>query len=451
MTLCTTNLLSYTLDILKSKDMVTQHMYSGKGSVLGAVVFVAIFGALLFLPTASNTVSKSSEVGFVSLSPNGVSGGVIIPASCEAAFEHFAGECGVPEGDLPDIICPTGNTLQYDHPAKTCSNGMDTVTTPVLPRTTTRIPWTVESIYNRLGASKGYWTGYSYCWGNAVNGVCPSSLVKGSFDFSEARISGVHESALFCFARNVPVCVPTTVVCPDGQAYVAVTQSCVNCSNGGCTGTGGNPSNSNGGLSCNNRATNPPACILTPTANLWVSDRSKIDVGQSTTLRWSSTNATSCEFVGTPPNEITTRGATSNSAPGLSTGSLTVVGIQNYQLTCSEAGRTSVPSLASVQVLAPDATISASPTRVHAHTSSTITWSANGIQSCSITKNGAAWKPPTYTNMTPPSESNTLALASDTDTITAQSTFTITCLTNDPAKPKTASVIVNIVPVFKEF
>ncbi len=110
--------------------MVTQHIRSSKGSILGAVVLVAIFGALLFLPTAPNTVSKSSEVGFVSLSPNGVSGGAIIPASCESGLgeggvAHFVGDtfgntssgCGALSGSLS--INP--NTCAVSSKGSTCS------------------------------------------------------------------------------------------------------------------------------------------------------------------------------------------------------------------------------------------------------------------------------------------------------------------------------------------
>lgn len=42
---------------------------------------------------ASSARVSSSELGFLSYSPRGVSGGAVIPASCESDFSHFPGEC----------------------------------------------------------------------------------------------------------------------------------------------------------------------------------------------------------------------------------------------------------------------------------------------------------------------------------------------------------------------
>ncbi|MFA5840873.1 MAG: hypothetical protein WC847_01190 [Candidatus Paceibacterota bacterium] len=49
--------------------------------------------------------------------------------------------------------------------------------------------------------------------------------------------------------------------CPDGLAYLS--SACVPCSNGGCTGPGGNSNNPLGSLACINGASNPIACDLT--------------------------------------------------------------------------------------------------------------------------------------------------------------------------------------------
>ena len=66
--------------------------------------------------------------------------------------------------------------------------------------------------------------------------------------------------------------------CSNGQAYVS--GSCTSCSNGGCSGGGGNPINPGGGLICNNGGNNPPTCTFpAPTATLSASP-STIVTGQ---------------------------------------------------------------------------------------------------------------------------------------------------------------------------
>ena len=210
-------------------------------------------------------------------------------------------------------------------------------------------------------------------------------------------------------ANNYPACNTCTL------PLVWNGTSCVVC-NGGC----------GPGPSCNNGATNPPSCsIFTPTATLSVDDN-EIDVGQSTILRWNSTNATSCAGTGF------TAGGSSGSR---STGTLSSAGTYNYQVVCTGAGGNSAPSFASVEVLAPSATISASPSRVPSGGgSSTISWNATGVGSCTVSGPGL---------------SSTGKSGSQTVTITAQSTYTITCTTN--GDPVTRSVTVNVTPDFEEF
>ncbi len=91
----------------------------------------------------------------------------------------------------------------YQHPAKTCTNGTDTCTIPATPDTSAPL-----GIF--AGCSFGWASGFSYCYGNVLNGRCPSSgtgglSAKGSFDFAQGRVSGVHENALLCYPVNDPV------------------------------------------------------------------------------------------------------------------------------------------------------------------------------------------------------------------------------------------------------
>src|SRR5262249_3139532 len=95
----------------------------------------------------------------------------------------------------------------WSHPPRTCTNGTDTCTTPSSPDTAAPIPGNVSTTAS-YGCSLGYWSGYNYCYGNPVNGTCPSSGIggpsaQGSFDFAHARVTGSYENALLCYPANV--------------------------------------------------------------------------------------------------------------------------------------------------------------------------------------------------------------------------------------------------------
>lgn len=174
-----------------------------------------------------------------------------------------------------------------------------------------------------------------------------------------------------------------------------------------------------------------------PTATLSASP-STIDSGQSSTLTWSSTYASSCTAAG----GFSTGGATSGSA---STGVLTST--QNYQITCAGTYGGSVNSnIATVTVLVPTVSIGAAPDRVHSGAATTISWSATNVNSCTITRNVTAW-------LTLLADASRILSGSTTDTITAQTTYTISCTNNASATAAaaTATKVVNVVSDFEEF
>ncbi len=115
------------------------------------------------------------------------------------------------------------------------------------------------------------------------------------------------------------------------------------------------------------------ATLTAPTATLTATPTS-ISSGQSSTLNWSSTNATSC----------TGNGFTASGTSGTATVSPTAT--TNYSISCSGAGGSTSAS-ASVAVSAvvnpaPTVTLSASPTSVVSGKSSTLTWSSTNATSC---------------------------------------------------------------------
>lgn len=170
-------------------------------------------------------------------------------------------------------------------------------------------------------------------------------------------------------------------------------------------------------------------CAAQPDITFWA-DPSTIDTGQSTKLFWSSTNADSCTAAGTPP-AFATGNATSNQT-GVSVGPLTTT--TSYAITCTGPGGSTNANV-TVTVTNPNVSITASPSRVPSGGgSSTISWSASQVSSCSI--NG-------------PGLSRTGLTDSQLVTVTAQGTYTIICQTNSSTISK--SVTVNIGQTLQEF
>lgn len=168
-----------------------------------------------------------------------------------------------------------------------------------------------------------------------------------------------------------------------------------------------------------------------PTATLHVSTNSTdtgltsvtVNTGSPVWFFWNSSNATSCTAAG----GFATGNATSGSV------SVTPSSGGTYQVTCSNAsGTVSAPASANVTLSggAPNISISAVANRVHVGESSTVSWSATGVTSCTVSGPGL---------------SSTAKTGSKAIAITAQSVYTITC----DGITKTATV--SIVPGFKEF
>lgn len=176
-----------------------------------------------------------------------------------------------------------------------------------------------------------------------------------------------------------------------------------------------------------------PAAVVTLTAN-----PTSITAGNSSTLTWSSTNATSCTGGG-----FSTGGSTGNSIP------VSPAATANYTITCTGPGGSDTDS-ATVTVTsggscsgAGPLNATATPNRVNNNsTSITINWSGANVNaaSCSLTNLG--------TGATVGNSTVTTCSTSGSATvpgITAQTTYRVTCgsLTKD--------VVVNVVPRFGEF
>ena len=168
-----------------------------------------------------------------------------------------------------------------------------------------------------------------------------------------------------------------------------------------------------------------------------------IEQGQPTTLSWAPSSPycgiTSCTFAD---------GASYNGGSGGRT--VSPLTTSTYGLSCVgpyNLAPGTPPVYATVTVLVPTATLTVNgqsgTARVNSGTANNITvaWSSENATSCTITKNGATWR-------------TGLSSSGTTDTVTAQTVYTIDCVNNYGVhvSPITDnSVRVNIVPAYQEF
>ena len=201
----------------------------------------------------------------------------------------------------------------------------------------------------------------------------------------------------------------TTRVAPSSTTTYEIT----------CTGIGGSTTDS------------ATITVLAPTtANLSASP-TEIALGDSTTLSWSSSNASSCTGTG-----FGTGGTTSGSA------SVSPSNDATYQVECAGPGGTDT-DIAQVTVVQPSVSITADEDRVDVGDNVTLQWSANDVLSCAI--NG----PDISRNQTSPGPGTGDLSGTQSVQIDGRSEFTIVCqATGGPVEDST---IVNVVPLFREF
>ena len=173
---------------------------------------------------------------------------------------------------------------------------------------------------------------------------------------------------------------------------------------------------------------------ILPTATLSASPTT-ITTGGSSTLTWSSTNATSCTSAG----GFSTGGATSGSV------SVSPSSTSSYQIYCDNANGRTYSNIVTVTVSPPPIlSINAAPSRVLSGGGTTVSWSATNVTSCTITRNGALWQSLTA------NFSGSLS-GSTGDSITSQTVYVMTCNNKSSGATATATQIVNVVQSFQEF
>ena len=153
-----------------------------------------------------------------------------------------------------------------------------------------------------------------------------------------------------------------------------------------------------------------------------------IIAGDSSTLTWSCPN----------PPYTTSQGDTHFATGGTLAGNVTVSPAETttYAVTCTVSGATSMSKNATVTVIQPSLSITATPGRVKKGRTTTIAWSTENVTpgSCQVTNtaNSSSWE----------GDSGT-----ETPTIHEETTFTLTC--SAPSGSISRSVTVGIIPVIQ--
>ena len=161
-----------------------------------------------------------------------------------------------------------------------------------------------------------------------------------------------------------------------------------------------------------------------PTVTLAVNPTT-ITLGQTATLTWSSTNATSCSASGAWSGTQNTSG-TANEMP-------TTTGASAYTLTCTGTGGSAnaTATLTTNAAPQPTATISVSPTTITVGQSATLTWSSTNASSCMAS---GAWSGSEAL-------SGTLQVA---PTAAATNAYTLTCAGTAAGLSATATAMLTI-------
>ncbi len=330
---------------------------------------------------------------FASGGTSGTTGWISLAGSNYGVTQGASGWSGYAWGDtaigwisMSGVVNGTPYGVKLATPPITASCSVS----PAIGDSNTQFTWTANNI------SGGTSSSYNYSW-------------SGS-----GGLSGSTQSVSETYNVNQPTSENGSVTVTDSQG------------------------NSSGPIACTNANGGSSITVYpTPTATLKAS-KNPITNGQSTTLTWGSTNATSCT------SGFSTSNSTSGSAQVTptplssqctSTSGSTTCSVP-YSVTCSNLGGSATANTI-VTVIEPNVSITADPGRLSSGSSSNISWTSTNTKSCTVTENSS------------PFATGTSGNNQSSGPITQQTIFNIVCTTNGSSV--SAQTIVNILPIFQQF
>ena len=307
-------------------------------------------------------------------------------AIATATVSEFTGVASSPIGAVGAISF--NNWGDHTSAAVTTSNSNSLVLlsdiAANLPNLTTPANWTQALAFNWRGGSQTL----------DYQAIASSGTSSGSTSSSGAATAWFTQQ--FEILSSGGVSSPTASLTANPTSITAGQSSSLSWSSANatsCTGAGFSTSNAVSGsvsvtpaatttytVTCTNGSASASAnatvtvTAQAPTASLTANPAS-ITAGQSSTLTWSSTNATSCTGTG-----FSTSNAVSGSV------SVTPAATTSYIVTCTNGSASaSMNAIVTVTGTAPTATISANPTSITAGQSSSLSWSSTNATSCTGT------------------------------------------------------------------
>ncbi len=181
-----------------------------------------------------------------------------------------------------------------------------------------------------------------------------------------------------------------------------------------------------GGVGGSDSTTNGGSTPLTPTPTVSLSaNPTSVASGASSTLSWSSTNATSCTASGAWSGTKSTSGSQSSG---------TLAATSTFSLSCTGAGgsanKSVIVTVNAPPVPAPTVSISANPTSVTSGNAAMLTWSSTDATSCTASGDWSGTKP-------------TSGSASTGNLTAAANTFVLSCSGPGGTTSQLATVMVN--------
>ncbi len=266
--------------------------------------------------------------------------------------------------------------------------------------------------------------------GEGVPGAPPSTSVPTSptvtLSISPPSITSGSSATISWTSTNATSCITSGFSGSGTSGSASVSPTTSTTYSVTCMGSEGSAT---GSATISEPLTVTPATVQTPTVSLTASPTS-ITSGGSSTLTWSSTNASSCVATGF------TGTATTGSATVSPTTSTT------YSITCTGTGGSATGS-ATVSVTAttpaPTVSLTASPTSITSGGSSTLTWSSTNASSCVAT--GFTGTATTGSATVSPTTSTTYSITctGTGGSATGSATVSVTATTPAPTVSLTAS------------
>lgn len=358
--------------------------------------------------------------------------------SASGAMSFYTNSCVVTNPSLPagyGTSCTSAaNACGYTNSGTIGCSGTCSAAAPALPsnygKTCTSAAnscgMTNTGTYGCSGVCSASVPSNSLCAPVASCTVTPSSGYAGKTTFAyTASATGGNGTYAYSWSGTDGLSGATKTVTKAYTASGSKTATVVVTSNGKSDSASCTPSSVTVN-SCN------PALSASPSA---------IDLGQTANLNWSipAACASSCAF--SDGHAVTGQSGSYTVTPPTPDSGTT----DTYALTCPSGSSNTVQ--ADVTVRVPTVSISVSPDRVRSGDSSTVTWSSTNVDSCDITRNSSPWKTGLTANV------SRQVNGTSPDTITAQTTYKITCV-NDSGQTSasaTGTATVNLVPGFEEF